>query len=310
MRKLYYISKKDQKLKQFDYLCPKSILIYLVIAFSLLGFSWGMFSLIEHFTNSSKSIASLEEENQILKKNLKELTNKYEEFGDHLNDLRTQDNYLRLAANLPRLSEEEIALGTGGSEFDREVVSDIESLNDLNELSKYLDNLNLKLKFQKSELQTISHKLKENKVFYASLPAIKPCMGTIGLNGFGMREHPILGVERMHEGIDIITNVGTEVNAAGNGVVSFVGRRGGYGLAVEIQHSGGYTTVYAHLSGTLVKEGQKVNRGKVIALTGNSGLSTGPHLHYEVHHEGVKLDPAQFFFDDLVLFEKESKKKI
>lgn len=310
MRKLYYISKKDQKLKQFSYLSPKSIFIYAVIAFGLLAISWGMVKVVDQLTNSSKNLASLEDENRILKTKLKELSKQYEELGDDLSDLRTQDDYLRLAANMPKLSDEEFALGIGGSEFDREILSNIESLNDLNELSKYVDNLNLKLKFEKSELQSISHKLKENKAFFSSLPAIKPCNGTLGLNGFGMREHPILMVERMHEGIDIITDVGTKVHASGNGTISFVGKRGGYGLAVEIQHTGGYTTVYAHLSRTMVKEGQKVERGKVIALTGNSGLSTGPHLHYEVHHEGVKLDPAQFFFDDLVLFEKESKKKI
>ncbi len=112
----------------------------------------------------------------------------------------------------------------------------------------------------------------------------------------------------MHEGIDIITDVGTNVRTSGNGVVSFIGYRGGYGLTVEVEHNSGYKTIYAHLSRSLVTEGQKVSRGKVIALTGNSGLSTGPHLHYEVHHDGIKLDPSQFFFDDLVLFDQKIKK--
>ena len=143
---------------------------------------------------------------------------------------------------------------------------------------------------------------------FASIPAIKPCEGTIGANGFGMREHPILGINRMHEGIDIITDVGTNVRTSGNGIVSFIGYRGGYGLTVEVEHNSGYKTIYAHLSRSLVTEGQKVSRGKVIALTGNSGLSTGPHLHYEVHHDGIKLDPSQFFFDDLALFDQKIKK--
>lgn len=308
MRKLYYFSKSNQKLKQFEYLNPKSILIYAIVVLFLLGISWGTISLIDHFSSSSNSISALENENKILREKLKSLAAEYKDVDKDLKELRTENNYLRLATNLPPLSEDEIALGVGGSEFESSVKSNVGSLNDLTDLSKYVDKLSLKLKFEKSEHQTISSKLKENEVLFASIPAIKPSEGVIGQNGFGMREHPILMIDKMHEGIDIITDVGTNVHSAGSGVVSFIGLRGGYGLTVEIEHASGYKTIYAHLSRSLVTEGQKVTRGKVIALTGNSGLSTGPHLHYEVHHDGIKLDPAQFFFDDLVLFEQKSKK--
>lgn len=308
MRKLYYFSKSNQKLKQFEYLNPKSILIYAIVVLFLLGISWGTISLINHFSSSSNRISALENENKILREKLKSLAAEYKDVDKDLKELRTENNYLRLATNLPPLSEDEIALGVGGSEFESSVKSNVGSLNDLTDLSKYVDKLSLKLKFEKSEHQTISSKLKENEVLFASIPAIKPSEGVIGQNGFGMREHPILMIDKMHEGIDIITDVGTNVHSAGSGVVSFIGLRGGYGLTVEIEHASGYKTIYAHLSRSLVTEGQKVTRGKVIALTGNSGLSTGPHLHYEVHHDGIKLDPAQFFFDDLVLFEQKSKK--
>jgi murein DD-endopeptidase MepM/ murein hydrolase activator NlpD len=117
-----------------------------------------------------------------------------------------------------------------------------------------------------------------------------------------MRLHPILKVRRMHEGIDIVTDTGTPVHASGNGTVAFVGRNKGYGLEVEIDHGFGYRTIYAHLSSSKVKLGQKVNRGDIIAKTGNTGLSSGPHLHYEVHHNGVKQDPLDYFFDDLSIF--------
>ena len=119
--------------------------------------------------------------------------------------------------------------------------------------------------------------------------------------------HPILHILRMHEGIDFEAEVGTPVYATGNGVISFVGHRGGYGLAVEINHGFGYVTVYAHLSKTEVKEGQRVKRGQEIAKTGDTGLSTGPHLHYEVRHNGIALNPNQFFFGDLGFFELTSK---
>jgi len=123
-----------------------------------------------------------------------------------------------------------------------------------------------------------------------------------------MRMHPILKIRRMHEGLDIVTNLGTPVHSTGDGRVEFVGRKGGYGLCVEINHGFGYRTIYGHLSKAEVKKGQKVKRGTEIAKSGTSGLSTGPHLHYEVEHNGVKQNPEGFFFDDLNYFAVETQK--
>jgi murein DD-endopeptidase MepM/ murein hydrolase activator NlpD len=134
------------------------------------------------------------------------------------------------------------------------------------------------------------------------MPALKPCAGSFAYHGFGMRMHPILNKVRMHEGIDIITEVGTKVVAPGKGKVVFTGYKGSYGLTIEIDHGFGYRTLYAHLSRSNVKKGDYVNRNEFIATTGNSGLSTGPHLHYEVEHDGVKQDPIKFIFDDIDLF--------
>ncbi|HEX9251459.1 MAG TPA: M23 family metallopeptidase, partial [Ignavibacteriaceae bacterium] len=104
-------------------------------------------------------------------------------------------------------------------------------------------------------------------------------------------------------GIDIINNVGTPVKATGKGKVIFAGIKGGYGLTVEIDHGFGYQTVYGHLSKVTVKQGQIVNRNQIIAKSGNSGLSSGPHLHYEVLHNGQYLNPSEFFFDEYSYFE-------
>jgi len=114
--------------------------------------------------------------------------------------------------------------------------------------------------------------------------------------------HPILHKKRMHAGIDILANWRTPVHVTGNGKVQFVGYRGGYGLCVQVDHGFGYTTLYAHLSKALVRKGQTLKRGELIAKTGNSGLSTGPHLHYEIRHNGKALNPSRFFFDDINYF--------
>jgi murein DD-endopeptidase MepM/ murein hydrolase activator NlpD len=112
---------------------------------------------------------------------------------------------------------------------------------------------------------------------------------------FGMRRHPILGYKRMHYGADIVAEKGTDVYATGKGKVIQARYNGGFGRVVKIDHGYGYVSVYAHLSKITVKEGQEVSRGDLIGLVGNTGLSTGPHLHYEVRINNKAVDPSIFY---------------
>ena len=111
---------------------------------------------------------------------------------------------------------------------------------------------------------------------------------------FGTRTHPVLGYRRFHAGIDFGASSGTPVNAADSGRVIFSGWYGGYGNAVIIDHGGGITTLYGHNSRLLVSEGQTVQQGQAIAAVGSTGLSTGPHLHFEVRRNGNPVDPLGF----------------
>ena len=113
-------------------------------------------------------------------------------------------------------------------------------------------------------------------------------------SSFGMREHPILGFTRMHAGIDFGAPTGTPVYAAGDGVVEKAGWAGGYGRWLQIKHNNGYETGYGHLSRWAVKQGQHVHQGQVVAYVGSTGLSTGPHLHYEIMVGGQKVNPSKF----------------
>jgi murein DD-endopeptidase MepM/ murein hydrolase activator NlpD len=110
-------------------------------------------------------------------------------------------------------------------------------------------------------------------------------------SGFGVRRHPILGYNRMHQGIDFGAGTGTPVFAAGDGVVAKAGWAGGYGRQVMIKHTGKWATSYSHLSGLAVKPGQRVRQGQVVAYVGSTGRSTGPHLHYEIMLGGAKINP-------------------
>lgn len=132
-----------------------------------------------------------------------------------------------------------------------------------------------------------------------TMPAISPIKGNF-ISGFGYRRSPISGRYQMHTGLDFAAPMGTPIYAAGDGKVIFAAYNAhGYGTSVDIDHGNGYESKYAHMMKLSVKEGDEVKRGQIIGYSGNSGMSTGPHLHYEIKHKGVKIDPLDYFYSDL-----------
>lgn len=131
----------------------------------------------------------------------------------------------------------------------------------------------------------------------SSIPNIKPVNGSI-TSAFGLRIHPIYNIPLFHQGIDMSASTGTNVQTTGDGIIAFAGNDKGYGQMVAVNHGYGYKTIYAHLSKLMVRQGQKVSRGDIIALSGNTGSSTGPHLHYEVQKNNIKVNPTAYFFND------------
>ena len=304
MKKLYYFSKSKLQFIEIRNYKVKLISYFTLAVLTCSAFIFGAYFFINSIANPSNSLIALRSENSMLKKRLISVSDQYDLLNKQIDRLSKDNKELRLAADLEPISDEEKKLGIGGGSFD----NSLDFLNDessfkIKKALSFVDEVTRKIDFEKAQYDEIGEKLNENKKLYACIPAIKPCTGEVGMHGFGMRLHPILGIKRMHEGIDIITNRGTPVHATGDGKIEFVGYRGGYGLCVEIDHGFGYQSVYAHLSKTMVKRGQTVKRGELIALTGSTGLSTGPHLHYEVHHNGVFENPTGFFFDDISFFD-------
>jgi murein DD-endopeptidase MepM/ murein hydrolase activator NlpD len=124
---------------------------------------------------------------------------------------------------------------------------------------------------------------------------LAPVPGQVSSN-YGMRRHPILGYNRMHAGMDFKARYGTPIVAVSDGRVSAAGRAGGCGIAVRLEHGGGLSTRYCHMSRMAVGAGQQVRRGQVIGYVGSTGLSTGPHLHYEMYRGGRAINPASVAF--------------
>jgi murein DD-endopeptidase MepM/ murein hydrolase activator NlpD len=242
----------------------------------------------------------LSTENRILKEQLKDLSAKLSSVKESVGALATRGNELRLLVDLTQIDEETQTASVGGGKriSDYRLTSEAEEI--LEGAQTLIDQLMREVRLQQSSYEEIYKRYEHNKRLFAALPAVKPMQGYYSVNGFGMRLHPVLRVYRMHEGIDITNDVGTSVYATGDGVVRYAGRtQGGYGAVIEISHGFGYTSLYAHLSKTLVRPGQTVKRGELIAKSGRSGLVSGPHLHYEVRFNGRKQNPVDYFFDDV-----------
>lgn len=304
MKKFYYFSKSKLKFVEIQNFYKK--FVFLVVFFSVLisFFLFGTYFVFNEFLNPDSEIRALKRTNKELKEKLYQMVERYKSLDERISKLSEMSHDLRLAANLEPLTYDNEIYGTGGSSFTPLTSNSPSEVADfLDKIDSYINKVSLKIKLEKDNYEEISNKFKENEKLFESIPAIKPCSGTIA-DDFGMRVHPILKIRRMHNGIDIITDVGTNVYAPGAGVVDFIGNRSGYGLTMEIDHGFGYRTIYAHLSSVKVKLGQKVSRGDLIAKTGNSGfLTTGPHLHYEVRHDGIALNPLNFILEDVKLFE-------
>lgn len=147
-------------------------------------------------------------------------------------------------------------------------------------------------------MEKVYHFSPDAEYFWSSVPTAAPVAGWV-TSDFGLRRSPMSGARQLHQGMDIASPYGSAVKASGDGVVTFVGRRGGLGNEVVVDHGYGVATVYGHNSQLIVKAGEKVSRGQIIARVGSSGRSTGPHLHYEVLVHGVPVDPHRFMLEQL-----------
>ncbi len=296
MRKLYYYSKSDLRFKSIGGGRLSLVVVSLVLLSSLMTMVSGYFG-IDLFGLKNLRADSMARENSVLKAQLESLNRRLDGFQLTMKNLVASDGQLRTAVNLPAVPADVRKVAVGGVARDASYGVSSEANGMLSAAAGTLDRLGREAALQERSYAEILSKYKDNRKLFAHIPAIDPVRSGIISDGFGMRFHPILHIRLMHEGIDLVADVGTPVHATGAGVVSYVGQRGGYGNVVEINHGFGYLTVYGHLEKALVREGQKVRRGQVIALSGDSGLSTGPHLHYEVIKNGVHVNPTAYFFN-------------
>lgn len=246
----------------------------------------------------------LERENLLLAAEVTELREQMEELSASIEELSQKDEQYRTIAGLASIDEDVRQVGIGGpgtkSLESLEIYQHNPELGEQIFAASYdLETLNRRAALLSQSLDEALAQMQENSERLAAIPTIAPSDGPLSSLFSKNRRHPILRITRPHEGIDIAARVGEPILAPAAGKVRFAGNKsGGYGLTVEIDHGYGYTTRFAHASRILVRVGETVERGEVIAEVGATGLVTGPHLHYEVEHDGVPVDPLNFIITD------------
>ena len=257
--------------------------------------------LIAFYTIDSPSLQELKAKNNkiLLKYDL--LKSKIDNSTNILSEIQNRDDFkYRPIFEADPIPKSIRNAGYGGVDQFQELEG-YQNSNLLIGINKHISKLSKQLYIQSKSYDDLVKRIKDKDKMLACIPSIRPIGKELTRFGspFGMRFHPILKRMRMHQGVDLTAPRGTKIYAAGDGVVTRAGRNGGLGKNVLINHGYSYRTTYGHMSKVLVKVGQRVKRGEVIGLVGSTGLSTCPHLHYEVRKNGVPVNPVNFYYNDL-----------
>ncbi len=257
-------------------------------------FIWIAFYLID-----SPKEKMLQQENEQLREQLRAMDKRMDVMSEAMTDIENRDDniYRVIFETDPMPVEERYPKLYQQSQAN---LGNKDALALLDEVSDKANQLIVRLSAQSRSFDTIADIAQRKSEMLTAIPAIRPLKNMRAItSGFGARYHPILKTMRVHTGVDMAAPKGTPIYATADGVVSREKGGSGYGIVVIINHGYSYKTVYAHMSKKVVKPGQRVKRGEIIGYVGNTGLSFGSHLHYEVIKNGVRVNPVHYFFDDI-----------
>jgi murein DD-endopeptidase MepM/ murein hydrolase activator NlpD len=256
-----------------------------------------------HLQTREVRLTSELSEIQTQRKQIQEFANEINTLKAHLVALNSFEQKIRIIANIEKTDESANIFGIGGSvpeDLDTRLPL-MEKHNSLiRDMHDQIDQLNRASTQQTQEFESLLKSLEDQQNLLASTPAIRPISGSEVswiTSRFGYRVSPFTGQREFHQGFDISTRNGTSILATADGVVSFVGSKGLMGKTVIIDHGHGLVTRYGHCQKFLKKRGEKVKRWEPIALVGNTGRSTGPHVHYEVLFNGIPVNPEKYILN-------------
>lgn len=272
----------------------KTIVIILGISFA--GFSFILFD-YTRVKLKTNELNRLREENAEQKIELQALASKMTDVEFQMAKLKQFDKKLRIITNMEVPGGSNQILGIGGPSPDEDMTAlDVARNGLVKQMHSDLDQLKVETRTQEKSFTELHEYLFKQTSLFASTPAIWPARGWV-TSTFGYRISPFTGLRQMHEGLDIANAVGTPVFAPADGIVSKVDRDNGVGKTISINHGYGIVTKYGHLSDMYAHVGKRVKRGEKIAAVGNTGRSTGPHLHYEVLVNGIHVNPEKYILN-------------
>ena len=246
----------------------------------------------------------LQKENMVLKGTISRLEGQVLVLREEIDNVREVQEMVATAVNLPLIDEETFAAGVGGRghlEFGQQEVPGLENVFDA-DTGDPIAGLDLELMLRQAKIQRQGYlamldTLSARDQVRRKIPSIRPTDIGWMSSRFGFRTDPFTAKQTFHRGLDLCVPVGTPVRVTGQGVVLAVQTQRGFGRVVKVDHGNGVVTVYAHLSEALVKKGDQVSRGDIIAKSGNSGRSSAPHLHYEIRIGDRPVNPLSYILD-------------
>lgn len=280
-----------------------SVSFLLLTAFVALGFFIHNYTTLNQKLASAQSLLqNLDDQKRTIseqKRQLDSFAYKFNHLQSEVVDLNKFEKKIRIIANLDHDEDMNGLFGMGGSSPD-DLNPDIFVKEDHKQLVRKMHDKVVKIadatKVQAMSFDSLIHLLKDKKSLLAATPSIRPLKGWVS-SGFGYRKSPFTERKEFHKGIDIAAHKGTPIIAPATATVTYSGRKGLMGKMIALDHGFGIVTRYGHISTLLKKRGETVKRGETIALVGNTGRSTGPHLHYEVRLNGVPINPVKYFMD-------------
>lgn len=245
----------------------------------------------------------LRQENYMLSQQFEVLDEKTRKLQQQMTDLEKRDNEVYRTIFEANPVPDSVRLKEMEKQKEIKLVMSMNSNELENSITGSINNLILRMAYQEKSFNEITGFIKNKEELLASTPAIQPVSNSDLkriASGFGYRIDPVYKTVKYHAGLDFSAPQGTPIYATANGVVRIAGNSGnGFGNHVVINHGYGYETLYGHMFRVKAKNGARVKRGEIIGWVGNTGKSTGPHCHYEVHKNGRPLDPVYFFYNDL-----------
>ena len=231
--------------------------------------------------------------------NIDKIQSRLKELDQQILDIEEKDKAVRTYAGMPQVDKDIRKLGIGGVTLKKPNVLDNLApavSKEISQLHLDIEKLSRQVNFELVSYEKIYDRVKGDIDRIRHIPSIRPVSGGFLNSSFGYRQDPIDDIRRFHQGQDITVPTGTPIFAPADGVVKRAYYIGGFGNHIKLKHSSGYSTTFAHLSKIFVRHGQKIKRGDIIGETGNTGRSTAPHLHYEVHYRGTPKNPLDYFF--------------